>query len=88
MDLSKTPKTSDLEVPLGSTFAVWNEIRDFVFEKYPAVVEEWHVSVKKYGWGFRIKDKKTGDNLFVTKRRVFLGYNGFWSKSNRQDFKF
>ena len=47
MDLTKTPKTSDLEIPLGKTFAVWNEIRDFVFEKYPAAIEEWHVSVNK-----------------------------------------
>ena len=58
LDLTKTPKTSDLEIPLGETFPIWMKIRDFVFEKYPVAVEEWHVSVKKYGWGFRIKDKK------------------------------
>ena len=34
------------------------EIRDFVIEKYPLTIEEWHVSVKKFGWGFRIKDSK------------------------------
>ena len=33
------------------------EIRDFVFGKYPFAAEEWHVAVKKIGWGFRIKDK-------------------------------
>jgi hypothetical protein len=58
MDLTKTPETVDLEIPLGSTFGIWKEIRDFVFLKYPSAVEEWHISVKKYGWGFRIKDKK------------------------------
>ena len=58
MDLNKKPKTDDLKVPLEKTYEFWMQIRDFVFEKYPLAVEEWHVSVKKYGWGFRIKDKK------------------------------
>ncbi len=34
------------------------EIRHFVIEKYSLTIEEWHVSVKKYDRGFRIKDKK------------------------------
>jgi len=58
MDLTKKPETADLEIPLGNTFPIWNEISDFVFEKYPAAIEDWHVAVKKYGWGFRLKDKK------------------------------
>ena len=58
MDLQKQPKTEDLIIPLGKTFGWWMQIRDFVFELYPNAKEEWHVSVKKYGWGFRIKDKK------------------------------
>ena len=52
------PETADLEIPLGNTYPIWNEIRDFVLEKYPSAIEEWHIAVKKYGWGFRIKDKK------------------------------
>lgn len=58
MDLNKKPKTDDLKVPLEKTYEFWLQIRDFVFERYPLAIEEWHVSVKKYGWGFRIKDKK------------------------------
>ena len=58
MDLTKTPETADLEIPLGNTFLIWKEIRDYVLEKYPAAIEDWAVIVKKYGWGFRIKDKK------------------------------
>ena len=58
MDLTKKPETADLVIPLGNTFSIWKEISDFVFEKYPAAIEDWHVAVKKYGWGFRLKDKK------------------------------
>lgn len=71
MNLEVTPVNDDLIEPLGETFPVWLEIRDFVFQKYPKAIEEWHVSVKKYGWGFRIKDKKRaiiylspGNNFF------------------------
>lgn len=58
MDLTIKPETADLEIPLGNTFPIWKEISDFVFLKYPAAIDDWHVAVKKYGWGFRIKDKK------------------------------
>lgn len=57
-DLTKTPENVDLKVAIGKLYSVWMEIRDFTFSKYPTAIEEWHVSVKKYGWFFRIKDKK------------------------------
>lgn len=71
MDLTKTPKSIDLVIPLAKTFDIWTEIRRFVFEKYPAAVEEWHVSVKKYGWGFRIKDKKRAI-IYLSPREGFF----------------
>ena len=73
MDLTKTPVTTDLEIPLGTTFPIWKELRDFVFEKYPKSVEEWHISVKKYGWSFRIKDKKRA-KIYLSPREGF-----FWA---------
>lgn len=57
-DLKNEPKTEDLKAPLRKSFDWWMQLRDFVFEAYPLAKEEWHVSVKKYGWGFRIKDNK------------------------------
>jgi len=71
MDLSKKPETADLEIPLGNTFPFWQEISDFVFAKYPAAIEDWHVSVKKYGWGFRLKDKKRAI-IYLSPREGFL----------------
>jgi hypothetical protein len=88
MDLSKIPEITDLAFPLSKTYPIWKEIRDFVIEKYPAAIEEWHVAVKKYGWGFRIKDKKACNYLFVTTGRIFSGGDGIWPKGNRSDFKF
>jgi hypothetical protein len=33
------PGNKDLVSALGNTFAFWNELRDFVFEKYPKASE-------------------------------------------------
>ena len=71
MDLSKKPETADLVIPLGNTFSIWKEISDFVFEKYPAAIEDWHVAVKKYGWGFRLKDKKRAI-IYLSPREGFF----------------
>lgn len=64
MDLSvftektKIPDDSDLHKSLKGTYALWNKIRAYVTGKYPGASEEWYHSGKKYGWNFRIKDKK------------------------------
>lgn len=84
MDLSKIPVNSDLEIPLDMAYAFWIEIRDFVFEKYPAAVEEWHVSVKKYGWGYRIKDKKRAIIYLSPREGFFLVAMVFGQKSTDQ----
>ncbi len=70
-DLSEIPRTRDLKIPLAETFSLWIKIRNFVFENYPAAIEEWHVSVKKYGWGFRIKDKKRAI-IYLSPRNGFF----------------
>lgn len=57
-DLSNMPDNNDLKVALEEMYQHWMEIRKFVFEKYPAAIEEWHVAVKKFGWNYRIKDRK------------------------------
>lgn len=84
MDLSKTPKTTDLEIPLRNTYSVWKEIRDFVLEKYPAAIEEWHIAVKKYGWGFRIKDKKRAIIYLSPRAEFFLVAMVFGQKATVQ----
>ena len=84
MDLSKKPETADLEIPLGNTYPIWIEIRDFVLEKYPAAVEEWHIAVKKYGWGFRIKDKKRAIIYLSPREGFFLVAMVFGQKATDQ----
>jgi uncharacterized protein DUF3788 len=57
-DKETKPGDKDLATALGPTFSVWTQIQDFVLEKYPKGLAEWNYPGKKYGWNYRIKDKK------------------------------
>lgn len=57
-DKAMMPTERDLRDSLGNTFDLWIRIRDFVMEQYPGGEGEWNFPGKKYGWSFRIKDKK------------------------------
>lgn len=52
------PTVEDLKLALYDKFDLWMNIRDFVFEKYLKAIEEWNFPGQKYGWSFRIKDKR------------------------------
>ena len=43
---------------LKATYDLWNTIRNYVHTAYPGAVDEWNYSGQKFGWSFRIKDKK------------------------------
>jgi len=57
-DKTKPPSEKDLATALGKTLILWNEITAFVLGRYPAAILEWNFPGEKYGWSFRIKDKK------------------------------
>lgn len=57
-DKTTVPGDADLLVELKETYDLWCTIRDHVHKIYPEAVDEWNYSGAKYGWGFRIKDKK------------------------------
>lgn len=80
-DLTKTPTIDELKIALGDRFSLWMEIRDFVVEKYPLAIEEWHVSLKKFGWGFRIKDKKRAIVYLSPKNGWFIATFVFGQKA-------
>lgn len=58
MEKEHVPTTVELQEKLGDKIEWWQHIRKFVFEQYPNGKEEWNFPGKKYGWSFRIKDKK------------------------------
>lgn len=72
MDKSQMPTNEDLGPALGDKYELWMEIRDAVLQQYPGGVEEWNFPGKKYGWSFRIKDKKRAIIYFLPREGEFL----------------
>jgi len=70
-DKAQKPDIADLIQPLAETFPLWLKIREFVLEKYPTGLEEWNFPGAKYGWSFRIKDKKRAIVYFLPRDGFF-----------------
>ena len=58
LDKGKIPADDDLKMSLGTTCEYWHEIKKFVAGKYSMATEEWNFPGTKFGWSYRIKDKK------------------------------
>lgn len=52
------PQQADLERVLQDTCSLWEAVKSFVLEACPEGLEEWNYPGPKFGWSFRIKDKK------------------------------
>jgi len=65
------PTNSDLRIALGNTDKLWHTIVDHVHLKYPEANDEWNYSGDKYGWSFRIKDKKRAI-IYLLPRDMFF----------------
>jgi hypothetical protein len=57
-DKSKQPTEQMLAKAIGKQYQLWTEIAEYVVEKYPKAIKEWKYPGAKYGWSFRLKDKK------------------------------
>lgn len=70
-DKKITPSDKDLLEKLGATFDLWKQIQNFVLIKYPKGIPEWNYPGEKYGWSFRIKDKKRAIIYFLPRDKYF-----------------
>jgi len=72
MDKARIPDDTMLREALGGLHKVWIEIRDYAYKKYPAAMEEWNFPGQKYGWSFRIKDKKRAIIYLLPRDKYFM----------------
>ena len=70
-DKKITPSNDDLLVALGNTYQMWEQLTGYVHFKYPAAVDMWNYSGDKYGWSFRIKDKKRAIVYLLPRDKFF-----------------
>jgi hypothetical protein len=57
-DKNLKPDDTALKTALGKAFKNWQMIHKYVHSKYKDAFDEWSMTGAKYGWSFRIKDKK------------------------------
>ena len=65
------PTDQDLVQNLGATYTLWHQIQAFVLDQYPAGIKEWNFPGKKYGYSYRIKDKKRAILYFLPRKDYF-----------------
>jgi len=70
-DKAIIPTDSDLIDILGSTYDLWQQINNLVFSKYPNGKAEWNFPGKKYGWSYRIKDKRRAIIYLLPRDKYF-----------------
>jgi hypothetical protein len=80
-DKAKTPTEKDLDSALGNTFKFWVEIRENVLSKAPQLLQEWNYPGPKYGWSFRIKDKKRAIIYLLPRDKFFKAAFVFGQKA-------
>ena len=55
---SEIPTVAQLQEALGDTYVYWQTFAEHTKKLYPEATEEWSFASEKFGWSFRIKDKK------------------------------
>lgn len=52
------PGEAELKSALSKTYPYWKTIEEFTLNAKPAAKGNWHFSGAKFGWSYRISDKK------------------------------
>jgi hypothetical protein len=70
-DKKNAPVEAELQQALGKTFAEWRALSDFVKKNSPGAIEEWKFTGEKFGWSFRVRDKKRVLVYFLPRDKFF-----------------
>jgi hypothetical protein len=81
---AETPDDFMLSAALGELFKTWVNIREYVIHAYPKASEEWNLPGQKYGWSFRIKDKKRAIIYLLPRDNYFLVAFVFGEKATNE----
>lgn len=70
-DKAALPSEEELAEKLGTTYPFWKQLEEFVMLKYPGGMKQWSFPGKKYGWNYRIKDKKRAIIYLLPRENFF-----------------
>ena len=78
---SKVPEEKELKAALADKFELWKETETYVHKIYPAANGEWNYPGPKYGWSYRIKDKKRAIIYLLPHDKYFMAAFVFGQKA-------
>ena len=81
IEKTNKPEQKDLITALGKTYNLWQDIVNLVYLKYPGAVSDWNFPGQKYGWSFKIKDKKRAIIYLLPRDKRFLVAFNFGQKA-------
>lgn len=84
MDKAVLPDEEALKSAISETFPLWQALKVYAYAKYPKATEEWFTSGKKYGWAFRVKDKKRAIIYLLPRNGYFKAAFMFGQKATDQ----
>ncbi len=84
MNGDEMPDDFLLSKALVNMFDAWMKIREYVSTVYPNANEEWNCPGRKYGWSFRIKDKKRAIIYLLPRDNFFMVAFVFGAKATSE----
>lgn len=81
IDKAHTPDEHELQMALADNYMYWQQLHQFVLEKYPAAIGEWNYPGKNYGWSYRLKDKKRAIIYLLPRQGFFKAAFVFGGKA-------
>ncbi len=80
-DKAIVPNDVMLQEALGELYLSWRDIKNYVINAYPKAISEWNSPGQKYGWSYRIKDKKRAIIYLLPRDKYFLSAFVFGEKA-------
>lgn len=80
-DKTKMPQQDDLAAALGTRYQLWQDLCEMTVTKYPRALSEWYFPGAKWGWNFRIKDKKRAIVYLLPREHFFMAAFVFGEKA-------
>ncbi len=80
----RKPGEHDLAAALGETYAHWCFLRDHVTGSISGTTGEWNFPGMKYGWNYRIKDKRRAVIYLLPRDKYFLAAMVFGPKATNE----
>lgn len=83
-DKTKAPQPGELAAALGDKYHLWQDLCALACSKYPAALSEWYYPGAKWGWNYRIKDKKRAIVYLLPREHAFLAAFVFGERAYEQ----